>query len=297
MAKKRLTGWNCAMPGRQFQMTKTLLIISGGSESADITDRAHQDGHTVIVSDADPQAPAFSRADSCLIADIYGASETAAAAERYNRKIRKIDGVVCAAATALTAATVTERLRLPGLPLHVAELMDDRLAIRRCFASAGIATPWHTEIFTPQELQRIVIAKGRALLLKPVENHGTTGVQNLEAVEDLHAAFGQARGCSPSERVMVEQVLAGPTISVDCLMLQGSCHVAGTAQSAAAEAAKRTASALGIYDGPLSCEIVMHQGAAHVTDVSTRLSPANFVVGAIRLALGEQVLPQDLVQK
>ena len=47
----------------------------------------------VVVSDRDPNAPGFAFADSCLIADVYGAGETAAAAERYNRKIRKIDGV------------------------------------------------------------------------------------------------------------------------------------------------------------------------------------------------------------
>ena len=45
-------------------------------------------------------------------------AETAAAAERYNRKIRKIDGVICVAADApVTAATVAQRLRLPGLPV------------------------------------------------------------------------------------------------------------------------------------------------------------------------------------
>ena len=72
---------------------KTLLIISGGIEAADAAKRAKEMGHTVVVSDRDPQAPGFAFADSCLIADVYGPSETAAAAERYSRKIRKIDGV------------------------------------------------------------------------------------------------------------------------------------------------------------------------------------------------------------
>ena len=92
-------------------------------------------GHTVVVSDRDPEAPGFAFADSCLIADVYGAGETAAAAERYNRKIRKIDGVICVAADApVTAATVAQRLRLPGLPVHVAELACDKLAMKKCFS-------------------------------------------------------------------------------------------------------------------------------------------------------------------
>jgi len=104
----------------------------------------------VVVSDSDPQAPAFAFADSCLIADANGAVETAAAADRYSRKIRKIDGVLCLTDYALAAATVTERLRLPGIPMHVAELASDRLAIKKTFQWAGIPTPWHAEISTPR---------------------------------------------------------------------------------------------------------------------------------------------------
>ncbi len=90
---------------------KTLLIVSGGIEAADAAKRAKQMGLHVVVSDMDPDAPGFAFADSCLIADVHGANETAAAAERYSRKIRKIDGVLVAADASLTATMVTERLR------------------------------------------------------------------------------------------------------------------------------------------------------------------------------------------
>ena len=95
-------------------MTKTLLIISGGEKAVEIVQGLRAMGHTVVVSDSDPQAPAFAFADSCLVADVHGASETAAAAERYSRKIRKIDGALLAADAALTIAMVTERLKLRG---------------------------------------------------------------------------------------------------------------------------------------------------------------------------------------
>src|SRR5258708_955323 len=99
-------------------MTKTLLIVSGGIEAADAAKRAKEMGLYVVVSDRDPRAPGFQYADSCLIADVYGATETAAAAERYSRKIRKIDGVICVAADApITTATVAQRLGLPGISL------------------------------------------------------------------------------------------------------------------------------------------------------------------------------------
>ena len=273
-------------------MTKTLLIISGGEASAEVARRAKENGYAVVVSDSDPQAPAFAFADSCLIADVHGASETAAAAERYNRKIRKIDGVVCTADAALTAATVADRLRLPGPPLHVAELISDRLMIGRCFASAGIAAPWHAEVFTPQDLQRAMIAKGRDLAVKPVENRGPDGVLALAGVEDFNAAFQRARFHSPSERVMVQQELEGPRLHIAALVLNGACHVAGIAEKTVADTVSRAASALGITDGPVACEIVMHQGVPHMAEISTRLG--GFFDAATLLALGEAVSPNQL---
>jgi len=273
-------------------MTKTLLIISGGEASVEVARRAKAGGHAIVVSDADPQAPAFAFADSCLIADVHGANETAAAAERYNRKIRKIDGVVCTADAILTSATVADRLRLPGPPLHVAELINDRLMMGRCFASAGIAAPWHAEIFTPQELQRAIIGRGRDLVVRPVENRGPEGTVLLSGVDDFNAAFQRARFHSPSERVMVQQWLEGPRLHIASLLLSGVCHMAGSPEKSAADTMRRAASALGITDGPMVGEIVMHDGVPHVTEISARLG--GFLDAATRLALGEAVTPNDL---
>src|ERR1700742_4875790 len=209
-------------------MGKTILIVSGGIEAADAAKRAKEMGLHVVVSDIDAEAPGFAFADSCLIADVYGAMETAAAAERYSRKIRKIDGVICVAADApVTAATVAQRLRLPGLPVHVAELATDKLAMKRCFRSAGVAGPWFAEVRTPHELQQIAVTQGRDLVIKPVDSRGSRGVQRVAQVEDLGKAFMLARSHSPSERVMVEKYLGGPQVSTESIVIDGVCHTPG----------------------------------------------------------------------
>jgi biotin carboxylase len=275
-------------------MTKTLLVISGGEKSVEIVTALRARGHAVVVSDSDPQAPAFACADSCLIADVHGASETAAAAERYSRKIRKIDGVLLAADAALTAAMVTERLRLPGPPPHVTELIGDRLAIRRCFASAGIASPWHAEIFTPQDLQRAAIARGRDLAVKPSENRGPAGVTRLTDGADFNAAFQTARSHGANERVIVEQELEGPRFAVAGLMVDGKFYPAETSEAAIGDACSHAAQALGLCDGPVSCEIVLHQDIAHMMEISPRLDGVRFLAAAVKLALGEKPAPEDL---
>jgi biotin carboxylase len=316
---------------------KTLLIVSGGIEAAGAARRAKEMGLTVVVSDIDAQAPGFAFADSCLIADVYGPLETAAAADRYSRKIRKIDGVLCVAADApVTAATVAQRLRLPGLPVHVAELACDKLAMKKCFRSAGVAVPWFAEVSTPQELQRIAVERGLDLVIKPVDSRGSRGVQRVAKVEDFAQAFLLARSYSPTERVMVEQYLPGPQVSTESLIVNGRCYTPGFSdrnyefleryapffienggdlpsqlpaetQDKVRALVARAAAAMGVTDGTVKGDIVVHEGEPYVIELAARLSggffctreiPLNtgvdFIGAAIKVALGESVSEDEM---
>lgn len=318
-------------------MSKTLLIVSGGIEAADAAKRAKEMGHYVVVSDIDHAAPGFEFADSCLIADVYGPAETAAAAERFSRKIRKIDGVICVAADApITAATVAQKLGLPGISVAAAELACDKLAMKRRFAQCGVPVPWFDEIATPQALQRVAIERGNDLVIKPVDSRGSRGVQRVAQVADLQKAFLFARSHSPSERVMVEQYLSGPQVSTESVIVNGSCftpgfsdrnyeyleryapffienggdlpsHLSLEIQQKVKDLVGRAAAALGIVNGTVKGDIVVHDGEPYVIELAARLSggffctreiPLNtgvdFIGAAIRIALGETVTPQEL---
>ena len=321
-------------------MGKTLLIVSGGIEAVDAARRAKEMGHYVVVSDRDPQAPGFAFADSCLIADVYGATETAAAAERFSRKIRKIDGTICVAADApLTTATVAQRLGLPGISIASAELASDKLAMKRRFAECGVPVPWFAEIPTPQALQRFAIERGRDLVIKPVDSRGSRGVQRVAKVADLDKAFAFARSHSPSERVMVEQYLEGPQVSTESVVVDGRCftpgfsdrnyefldrfapyfienggdlpsHLPADIQQKVRDVVARAAAALGITNGTVKGDIVVHKGEPYVIELAARLSggffctreiPLNtgvdFIGAAIKVALGEAVSADEFEPK
>jgi biotin carboxylase len=312
MTKKQLT------TGRLETMTagKTLLIISGGIEAADAARRAKEMGLSVVMSDGDPEAPGFAFADSCLIANAHAPAELAAAAERYNRKIRKIDGVIAiAVGTPVTAATVAQRLRLPGLPLHVAELAADRLAMKKSFVSAGVTSPWAAEVRTPQELQRIVISHGRDLVIKPVDGPDSQGVQRIGGMEDLAGAFLQARSHSPTERVMVEKYLEGPQLLCETLVMGGRCFTPAFCdrnyeyleryspffidnggelpsqmpqemQVRMRKLVARAAGALGLSDVTFQSSLVVHQGEPHLIGLAARLSGGLFCSRQIPLHCG-----------
>ena len=321
-------------------MAKTLLIISGGIEAADAAKRAKEMGHYVVVSDRDHLAPGFQFADSCLIADVYGASETAAAAERFSRKIRKIDGVICVAADApVTAASVINRLGLPGISLATAALASDKLAMKRRFAECGVPVPWFAEVATVHALQHVAIERGRDLVIKPVDSRGSRGVQRVAQVADLDKAFQFARSHSPSERVMVEQYLDGPQVSTESVVVDGKCFTPGFSdrnyeyleryapffienggdlpsqlpeaiQNKIRDVVAKAAAALGVTNGTVKGDIVVHKNEPYVIELAARLSGGffctreiplstgvDFIGAAIKVALGEPVTTEELTPK
>jgi biotin carboxylase len=319
---------------------KTILIVSGGIEAADAARRAKDMGHYVVVSDRDVEAPGFAFADSCIIADVYGADETAAAAERFSRKVRRIDGAICVAADApLTVATVAQRLSLPGISLESAKLASDKLRMKERLLAAGVPIPWFSPVSTPQALARMAIERGPDLVIKPADSRGSRGVQRIAQVKDLDKAFALAREHSPTDRVMVEQYLDGPQVSTESIVVKGACHTPGFSdrnyeyleryapffienggdlpsalppetQAKVKDVVARAAAALGIVNGTVKGDIVVHKGEPHVIELAARLSggffctreiPLNtgvdFIGAAIKLALGEEVSADELTPK
>jgi biotin carboxylase len=295
---------------------KTLLIVSGGVEAAEAVKRAKEMGLYVVVSDINPESPGFQYADSILIADVYGPQDTASAAERFHNKIRKIDGVICAAADApLTTAAVNERLGLKGITKRSAELACDKLAMKIRFADCGVPVPWFSAVNTPQELQRIVVEKGRDLVIKPVDSRGSRGVQRLSQVADLTKAFLFARSHSPTQRVIVEQYLPGPQVSTESVVVDGVCYTPGFSdrnyeyldkyapyfienggdlpsflpqdtQDRIKEVQSRAAAALGVTRGTVKGDIVVHDGKVYVIELAARLSGGFFCTREIPLNTG-----------
>ena len=196
--------------------------------------------------------------------------------------------------------------------------------------------PWFAEVATPQDLQRIAIERGRDLVIKPVDSRGSRGVQRVAQVEDLAKAFLFARKHSPTERVMVEQYLSGPQVSTESVIVSGRCftpgfsdrnyeyleryapffvenggdlpsHLPPAIQAKVKQVVAKAAAALGISNGTVKGDIVVHEGEPHVIELAARLSggyfctreiPLNtgvdFIGAAIRVALGERPTEDEL---
>jgi biotin carboxylase len=310
---------------------RTILIVSGGVEAADAARRARDMGLNVVVSDRDPKAPGFAIANAALLADVYNPEETAQEAEKFHRETCPIDGVICVAADApATAALVAARLGLPGISLETAWLASDKLAMKERFSAKGVPVPWYAAVPDFAGLKRLLSERGDNLVIKPVDSRGSRGVQRLAQVADLEDAFNRARQWSPTGRVVVEAYLGGPQISTESFVVDGVCytpgfsdrnyellerhapffienggdlpsHLPAATQQKVRDVVAKAASALGVVNGTVKGDMVVHDGEAYVIELAARLSggffctkeiPHNsgvdFVGLAIRIALGDK---------
>lgn len=306
-------------------MTRTLLFVAGGIEAVPAIERAREMGLRVAVSDGSPDAPGMALADVPLVASTYDEGATVEAARRV-----RPDGVICVASDVpRTVAAVARALDLVGPTPEAAALATDKLAMKRRFADAGVPVPWFAPVTSAAELSNDMI-------VKPVDSRGARGVIRL-AGADAEWALGAARAESPTGRVMAERFLPGPQLSTESLVIDGVAHTVAYADrnyeelerfapyviedggelpsrlgglDAVAAVVQRAAAALGIRDGVVKGDIVVHDGRPYVIELAARLSGGylctheiplstgvDFVGCAIRTALGEPPDPAELVPR
>lgn len=297
-------------------LDKTLLIISGGIESVPGIKRAKEMGLHVVVSDMDPSASGFEFSDDHIIASTYDIDATVRAAKEYRKNKRSIDGVICIAADVpLTVATVAKELNLPGLPVETAELASDKLAMKECFASAGIQIPWYSQIETVNDFKKIIKDRGFPLVIKPIDSRGARGVLRITSVNQAEWAFEHSLYCSPTSKLMVEEFLEGPQISTEAIIIDGvgypigfsdrnyefidrfspyiiengggfPSHLDTDDQLAVSDIAIKAGLALGINNGIAKGDMVLTDDGPKVIEIAARLSGGWFSTDQIPLGLG-----------
>jgi biotin carboxylase len=304
---------------------RTLLVVSGGMEAVAGIERAREMGLHVVVSDGSPSAPGLLAGDDQLLVSTYDVEATVAAARRYDREVRRIDGVTCIASDVpLTVATVANELGLPGVPLDAARLATDKLAMKRRLAQSGVAVPWFAATPMAADLRAQVAERGYPLVVKPVDSRGARGVLLLRDERiDLDWAHEIASRESPTGRVMVERFVDGPQISTESLVVDGIAHTLGFAdrnyehlerfaphvienggelpsrlapdeQAEVRELVQHATDAFAIRTGVVKGDIVLCDGRPHVIEIALRLSGGYLCTHEIPLSTGVDFVGQAI---
>ena len=153
----------------------------------------------------------------------------------------------------------------------------------------------------------LIEQKKLPLIIKPVDSRGARGVLRLNRETDLQWAFDTALSYSPTNRVMIERYLDGPQISTEALVIDGQVYTLGVSDRNYEFLEKysphvienggclpsnlppkdldkvicvfeKTAGALGIENGVIKGDMVLHGGEPFIIEVAARLSGGYFVL-------------------
>jgi biotin carboxylase len=287
-----------------------LVVLGGGPAQRHAIDAAAQLGVRTVVLDADPR-----------LADAPVSSEDTDGVRRVAREVGAA-GLIAPGTDwpVRIGAYVAEDLDLPH-PISVATAVvaTNKIAQRARLDEAGVPQPaWSGE--RPPTFPCVV---------KPSDRQGQRGLSFVSDETRLEGAERRARAASRSGRVIYEERVRGPEVTVNAFSAGGRFmpvavtdrdhfpqapgvahrHVYPSARGAgeAAAAAGQAAAALGIADGPSYAQLILAEDGPRVIEVAARLGGGHdselcrtavgidLAAAAVQAALGRPVDPAALV--
>ena len=312
---------------------KYLLIIGGGIFQVPAIKVAKSMGLKVVVTDYNREAEGMLMADYPIEVSTRNINLTVNAAKQFHESC-PLDGVMTVGTDASqTVAAVANALNLPGIPFEVAERSTDKIKMRRRLHKMGVAVPRFYPVWTMDDLENAFKEMPLPLVIKPCDNMGARGVKLINERHEASLAFREAKEASISGKLVVEEYMDGPELSLDALIFNGHIQVTGIGDriiqrapyfvevghtlpsnqpqeklGLATELFCSAIKALGIDIGAAKGDIKLTKDGPKVIEIAARLSGGwmstytyplatgiNLMKAAIEIALGET--PADLKQK
>ncbi|MGW7344419.1 ATP-grasp domain-containing protein [Streptomyces sp. NPDC054854] len=128
------------------------------------------------------------------------------------------------------SAALSDELGFPGASLPAVRLCMDKAATRDRFAEAGVPGPRYRVAASLDEARQALAELTLPVVLKPVAASGGQGVTRLTDMSALSRAWEWAvepYGYLPAvyHRVIIEEFLEGPLVSVEAAVVDGEVHV------------------------------------------------------------------------
>lgn len=312
-------------------MQKKMMILGAGPLQIPAIKKAKELGYQIISVDYDEHAPGFALADVQLLVSTLDQETVLREAQRLQPDVvitSISDGPV------RTAAYVNEKLgKRPDLSYENAQCATIKSKMRDRLKECGVPIPKYFAVKNFDAFTKAVEALHEHCIVKPADNAGSRGVVLLEPGERRSRLLYQySKGNSRNGTVMVEEVMEGPEVSVETLVIEGEPHMItvtdkyitpppyfvelahcepsildGTVIEQIKAVAAQAIKAIGIEnapahveikvtkDGPKIVELAARLGGDYITSTLVPLSTGIDLVGAsVLLATGEK---PDLIPK
>ncbi len=203
-------------------MTQKKILILGASFSyLGCIKAAKEMGCKVLVADRDPDALGLRFADIPLHADITDVEKCVQLASQHS-----IDGVVAVNDFGvLTAARISEYLRIPGLPPEVARIATNKYLMRKVWDEQGVPSVPYKRVLNYTEYREAIEQLACPLILKPcISFGGCRGVIYIDDHSNIDEAYAYATRFYDDQSLIVEKFVSGLEHSVEAIVHEGECY-------------------------------------------------------------------------
>ena len=125
-------------------------------------------------------------------------------------------------------AVISEKFRLPGPRIAEAHIGCNKYLQRLRCKKTGVRSPDFALCFCVDDVSSFAKNKGFPVIVKPVDNRGSYGVNRVDTLEQCADAYFDALVNSHSRYVIVEEYITGTHITVDGYVFKifGPCALA-----------------------------------------------------------------------
>ena len=195
-----------------------LLVLGASIAQIPFIKTAKRIGCFVGVVDNSPSAPAIEYADQyykCSLLDYEGVLKVAT---EFNAQ-----GITCGASDVgvLICAKVCNSLHLPSMSVETAINVKDKGAMIKAFEKYGVAHPDYQIVDSVDS----DILLNYPYITKPVDNSGSRGINVVHDSSEIKNALSDSFSKSDCRKVIIEEYLNGPEVSVEILVQDGEPYI------------------------------------------------------------------------
>ncbi len=200
---------------------KKILLLGGSTQQVPAIEYANEQGYYTILCDYLPDNPGQHYAEK-----FHCVSTTDKEAILEVALEEKIDGIVAYASdpASPTAAYVAEALGLPANPYKSVEILAYKDKFREFLGANGFNCPYSKSFRNYDEINKSINKFRFPVMVKPVDSSGSKGVQKVESLNGIEAAYNDAWEQSREKNVIIEEFIDMDhkyMVGGDCFVLNG----------------------------------------------------------------------------
>lgn len=201
---------------------KRLMIVGASVLQLPAILKAKEMGLHVAVVDYNPQAIGIPYADKYYNASTMDEDAVLAAAEDYQP-----DGIMTLATDMPMrgVAKTSDKLHLHSINYETAVKATDKYDMIKAFREHDVPSPWFFVVDTLEELKAHETEVTFPCIIKPTDNAGSHGVAKVYSFQELLNNYEYAHSCSRHGKVIVEEFLDGPEVSVEVMVVNGVVNI------------------------------------------------------------------------